>query len=51
MLNTHIALQGKTLDRHDLDIGITKDTPRGICIVAHVVECLHWVVNIRTEER
>ena len=46
MLNTNIALQGKTLDRHNVDITITKDTPRRVLVVAHVVKCLYRVVDI-----
>ena len=46
MLHTHIALQCQTLDRENLQVGITEDAPRSIRVVAHVVERLNWVVDV-----
>ena len=49
MLHANIALQGKTLDGHDVDIGIAEYAPRVVRIVATVIQCLHRVVNIRAQ--
>ena len=49
VLHTDVALQRETLHGHDFQIAVAEDTPRGVLVVAHVVERLYGVLDVASQ--